>query len=93
MKIYLNESLSAQERAEALVNEMTVEEAASQLISDPSLKTDFYHIQIFVNDIQFTFQRHEKSTLDRIAEQIRHICANLCNFWNVVHQRNPTHTL
>ena len=31
MKIYLNESLSAQERAEALVNEMTVEEAASQL--------------------------------------------------------------
>ena len=31
MKNYLNESLSAQERAEALVNEMTVEEAASQL--------------------------------------------------------------
>ena len=34
MKIYLNESLSAQERAEALVNEMTVEEAASQLRYD-----------------------------------------------------------
>ena len=34
MKNYLNESLSAQERAEALVNEMTVEEAASQLRYD-----------------------------------------------------------
>ena len=33
MKNYLNESLSAQERAEALVNEMTVEEAASQLMT------------------------------------------------------------
>ena len=34
MKNYLNESLSVQERAEALVNEMTVEEAASQLRYD-----------------------------------------------------------
>ena len=34
MKNYLNESLSAQERAEALVNEMTIEEAASQLRYD-----------------------------------------------------------
>ena len=34
MKNYLNESLSAQERPEALVNEMTVEEAASQLRYD-----------------------------------------------------------
>ena len=34
MNNYLNESLSAQERAEALVNEMTVEEAASQLRYD-----------------------------------------------------------
>lgn len=34
MKNYLNESLSAQERAEALLNEMTVEEAASQLRYD-----------------------------------------------------------
>ena len=34
MKNYLNESLSAQERAEALVNEMTVEEAASKLRYD-----------------------------------------------------------
>ena len=34
MKKYLDESLSAQERAEALVNEMTIEEAASQLRYD-----------------------------------------------------------
>lgn len=34
MKNYLNESLSAQERAEALVNDMTVDEAASQLRYD-----------------------------------------------------------
>ena len=34
MKNYLNESLSVQERAEALVNEMTIEEAASQLRYD-----------------------------------------------------------
>ena len=35
MKNYLNESLSAQERAEALVNEMTVEEAASNIAARP----------------------------------------------------------
>ena len=44
MKNYLNESLSAQERAEALVNEMTVEEAASQLRYDaPAVERPAYN--------------------------------------------------
>ena len=64
-----------------------------QFISDPSLKTNFDHIQIFVDDIQFIFQRNKKSTFDRIAEQICHICTDLCDFRNIMHQRNPTHTL
>ena len=35
MKNYLNESLSAQERAEALVNEMTVEDVIIAHLSAP----------------------------------------------------------
>ena len=38
MKNYLNESLSAQERAEALVNEMTVEEALEFFRDLPKLE-------------------------------------------------------
>ena len=48
MKNYLNESLSAQERAEALVNEMTVEEAASQLRYDAPAVERLQQLNVFI---------------------------------------------
>ena len=64
-----------------------------QAVSDLILKTHPDHIEIFVYNTQLVFQVYQKCPLNRIAEQVCHVGADLGDLLDSVHQGDTSHTL
>ena len=57
-----------------------------QAVSDLILKTHPDHIEILVYNAQLVFQVYQKCSLNRIAEQVCHVGADLGDLPDSVHQ-------